>query len=232
MESTVREARSSLNNSRNIHALLLVSAAGVLLWSGVNPAGRFNWFMETLPAIIGGAVLLGTYRWFRFSTVTYTLAWIFAIILMIGGHYTYAEVPIGRWVGEIFGWQRNHFDRFGHFFQGVIPAVFARELLVRTTPLRPGKWLFFICVCIALAISACYELFEWRYAVTFGGEMANDFLGSQGDIWDAQQDMFMALCGALSSLLLLGRWQDWQIRATNSANKSPAQTNVQEPTRT
>ena len=194
------------------HVSLLLSAGACLIWSGIAPNGRFNWLMETLPAMVGGLLLLVTYRRFRFTTVVYVVAWIFALILMVGGHYTYAEVPIGNWVRDAFHLSRNHFDRMGHFFQGVIPAMFARELLVRTSPLRPGKWLFFLCICVAVAISAGYELFEWRYAVTFGGQQADDFLGSQGDKWDAQSDMLMALIGSVTSLLLLGWLQDRQMR--------------------
>ena len=191
-----------------IHLALLVSAAVVLVWSGIRPAGRFNWWMEVLPAILGGAALAATYRRFRFTTPTYAAIWIFAVILMAGGHYTYADVPIGNWARDAFGLSRNHFDRVGHFFQGVVPAMLLRELLRRTSPLKSGKWLFALPVCAALAISAAYELFEWRYAVTFGGSLAEDFLGSQGDVWDAQKDMAMALLGALFAALLLGRRQD------------------------
>lgn len=196
---------------RASHLLLLLSATVYLIWSGIAPSGRFNWLMETLPAMVGGLLLALTYRRFRFTTVTYTLIWFFALILMTGGHYTYAEVPIGNWARDTFGFSRNHFDRFGHFFQGVIPAMVTRELLLRTSPLRTGKWLFAICVCVALAISAAYELFEWQYAVLFGGQQAEDFLGSQGDIWDAQKDMLMALCGAVISQLFLGRLQSRQM---------------------
>ena len=198
--------------SRRIHLSLLVSAAAVLLWSGLWPSGQFNWLMETLPAIAGGTILLCTYRRMRLTTLTYSVVWILALILMIGGHYTYAQVPIGNWFRDTFHLSRNHFDRVGHVFQGVVPALLGRELLLRTSALRRGKWLFFLCVASALAISAGYELFEWRYAVTFGGKQADDFLGSQGDIWDAQEDMAMALIGALISLPALGWLQDRQIR--------------------
>jgi putative membrane protein len=193
------------------HAILLFLALAFLVWSGIAPKGRFNWLMETLPAMLGGIMLVAAYPRFRFTTISYILVWFFSLILMTGGHYTYAEVPLGNWARDAFGWSRNHFDRLGHFFQGVIPAMLTRELLLRTSPLRPGKWLFAICVSVALAISAAYELFEWQYAVCFGGKQADDFLGSQGDIWDAQQDMFMALCGALASQLALGRLQDRQL---------------------
>lgn len=198
-------------SSRTYHLALLLTATAYLIWSGINPNGRFNWFVETVPAMVGGIILVATYRKHPLTSVSYTLVWLFALILMTGGHYTYAEVPIGNWLRDSFHLSRNHFDRMGHFFQGVIPAMLARELILRTSPLKPGKWMFVFCVSIALAISASYELFEWQYAVTFGGEMADDFLGSQGDVWDAQKDMFMALCGAIASLLLLGKLQDKQL---------------------
>src|SRR5512133_4244793 len=164
---------------RQFHLALLLSGVAYLIWSGISPSGRFNWLMETAPAIIGGLIMVLTYRKHPLTTVSYLLAWVFSLILITGGHYTYAEVPIGNLLRDVLGLSRNHFDRFGHFFQGVIPAMLGREILLRTSPLRPGKWLFTICVSIALSISAFYELFEWRYAVTFGGEMADNFLGSQ-----------------------------------------------------
>jgi putative membrane protein len=183
-----------------------------LAWSGYQPKERVTWWMEVFPAIIGGAILAATYRRFQFTTLTYVAAWLFSLILIAGGHWTYAEVPLGDWARSAFGFSRNHFDRLGHLFQGIVPAMFARELLIRTSPLRPGKWLTVICICIALAISASYELFEWQYAVIAGGAQAESFLGSQGDPWDAQQDMFMALVGAITSMALLGRWQNRLMR--------------------
>lgn len=197
--------------SRRIRLILLASGLACLAWSGFRPNGRFNWFMETAPAMAGGAILAATCRRFPLTTVNYILIWIFSLILMTGGHYTYAEVPLGNWARDAFHLSRNHFDRLGHFFQGVIPAMLARELLIRTSPLRPGKWLSVICAGLSLAVSASYELFEWWYAVTYGGKQAADFLGSQGDVWDAQWDMFMALCGAAASLTLLARTQDRQL---------------------
>jgi putative membrane protein len=175
--------------------------------------------METVPAMVGGAILAATYRKFPLTTVSYALVWIFSLILMIGGRYTYAEVPIGNWARDAFGLSRNHFDRVGHFFQGVVPAMLCRELLIRTSPLKPGKWLFTVTMSVALAISAAYELFEWQYATIFGGKQADDFLGSQGDVWDAQRDMFMALCGAVLSQLFLSRLQDGQISRTPSGTE-------------
>ena len=200
-----------MTSQARLHLGLLLSGIAYLVWSGINPNGYFNWLMETAPAMIGGIVLIASYRRFPLTSINYALIWLFALILMTGGHYTYAEVPIGNWARDAFGLSRNHFDRVGHFFQGVIPAMVARELLLRTSPLKPGKWLFVICTCMALAISASYELFEWRYAVMFGGKQADDFLGSQGDVWDAQQDMFMALCGAIMSQVLLSRFHTRQL---------------------
>ena len=200
-----------MTSQARLHLGLLLSGIAYLVWSGINPNGYFNWLMETAPAMIGGVILVVTCRRFPLTSINYVLIWLFGLILMTGGHYTYAEVPIGNWARDAFGLSRNHFDRVGHFFQGVIPAMAGRELLLRTSPLKPGKWLFVICASVALAISACYELFEWRYAVMFGGKQADDFLGSQGDIWDAQQDMFMALCGAIVSQVLLSRLHTRQL---------------------
>lgn len=193
------------------HLALLFTGLFALILSGIHPTDRINWISETFPAIIGGLIFIFTYRRFPFTSIAYTLCWFFALILITGGHYTYADVPIGNWFRDTFHLSRNHFDRFGHFFQGVIPAMLAREMILRTTPLKSGKWLFVFCTSIALAISASYELFEWQYAVHFGGQQAEDFLGSQGDVWDAQKDMFMALCGAIVSQIFLSRWQDRQI---------------------
>ncbi len=200
-------------SSESVHFGLLWSALAYFVWSGAFPTDRFNWLMETFPAIIGGTILIVTYRRHPLTTVSCALGWFFSLILMTGGHYTYADVPIGNWARDAFHLSRNHFDRLGHFFQGVIPAMVVRELLQKTSPLRQSKWLFTLCTCVALAISAAYELFEWRYAVTFGGQRAADFLGSQGDPWDAQEDMFMALLGAVVSQILLSRLQDRQMAA-------------------
>jgi putative membrane protein len=197
---------------RILPLVLLLTGLGALAWSGIVTSDRANWVAETLPAMIGTAVMVGTYRKFALTNVSYVLVWFFCLILVLGGCYTYAEVPVGNWAKEAFGLSRNHFDRVGHFFQGVIPAMLARELLIRMSPLKPGKWLFFICMCVAMFVSAMYELIEWRYAVLFGGEQAETFLGSQGDVWDAQQDMFMALCGGVLSQLALGWVQDGELK--------------------
>lgn len=202
-----------------LHWCVLAVAFAVFVWSGLRPTDRFNWFAETFPAMVGGVVLLATYRRFRLTSVCYILIAVFAVILMIGGHYTYANVPIGNFVRDALGLERNHFDRVGHFMQGVVPAMVGREMLLRTSPLRRGKWLFFLAVCVGMSISAWYELFEWQYAEAFGGERAEDFLGSQGDVWDAQKDMFMALLGTIVSQLSLGGLQDRQLAAAGSRDQ-------------
>ena len=189
---------------------LLLVVIAVLIWSGINPRDRFTWFLEVLPVIVGVGLLIATYCRFPFTPIIYYLVAVHAVILMVGGHYTYAEVPLGFWMRDLFHFTRNHYDRIGHFVQGFVPALIAREMLLRTSPLRRGKWLTGIVISICLAISALYELTEWWVAEATG-EAAQAFLGTQGDPWDTQWDMFMALIGAISSLLLLSRWHDRQI---------------------
>ncbi|MHC4845693.1 MAG: DUF2238 domain-containing protein [Planctomycetota bacterium] len=189
--------------------VLLVTAA--LVWSGIGPHDRQIWVMETLPVMLfGGAMLL---LWWRFpwTALACVLTTIFALILCLGGHYTYEHVPLGNWMREVFGFERNHYDRLGHFFQGVTPAILARELIVRCTPLQRGKALFWIVASIALAISASYELIEWWAAIITDPEAGIAFLGSQGDEWDAQWDMALALGGALVVQLLFARLHDRQL---------------------
>lgn len=203
------KAISSQNMSQKIwHLFLLISAVGVFVWSAVRPYDYPTWVAEVSPAVIGGILFVTFYRRFRFSSVSYLLSWFFALILIVGGHYTYSRVPIGYWFQNTFEMSRNHYDRLGHFFQGVVPAMLGRELLLRTSPLRRGKWLFCICTCIALGISAMYELIEWGAAVTSGAE---DFLATQGDIWDAQSDMFLALLGGIIAQIIFSRLQYRQI---------------------
>jgi putative membrane protein len=186
----------------------LVSGLFVALaWSAINPHDRFTWFLEVLPVFIGAIVLAATYRRFPLTSLAYALLAIHAVILLVGGHYTYAEVPLFNWIRDAFGLARNDYDRLGHFVQGFVPAIIAREVLLRRSPLKPGKWLFFIVVCICLAISASYELFEWSVA-ELTGTAADSFLGTQGDPWDTQKDMAMALIGAPTALLLLSGLHD------------------------
>ncbi len=190
-----------------VHLFLLLSGLGVLIWSGINPHDRMTWYAEVAPAVIGAVIFICVYKRFRFTTLAYVLAWWFSLILIVGGHYTYARVPMGNWVKDAFELSRNHYDRMGHFFQGFVPAILAREILLRTSPLRPGKWLIFIVVSICLSISALYEFIEWGTAV-FYGDGSDAFLGTQGDPWDAHWDMFLCTLGAAVALLLLSRWHD------------------------
>ncbi len=189
---------------------LLAAGALALVVSGVAPHDRLTWTLEVAPILIAGAVLVATARRFPLTPLAYRLIFVHALILMLGGHYTYAEVPLGDWVADTLGLSRNPYDRLGHFAQGFVPAIVVREILVRRSPLRPGKWLVFLVLCVGLAISAAYELFEWWTAV-IGGESAEAFLGTQGDQWDTQWDMFMALVGAATAQALLGRVHDRQI---------------------
>jgi putative membrane protein len=187
----------------------------LLLWSGLRPHDYFTWLLETAPIFIGVPVLLATRRRFPLTPLAYRLIFVHATILMLGGHYTYAEVPLGYWVKDALNLARNHYDRLGHFAQGFVPAMLAREILLRKTPLRSGRWLFFLVTCVCLAISACYELVEWWTAVATG-EAATAFLGTQGDPWDTQWDMFIALVGAVTAQLLLARVHDRQLAAVES----------------
>jgi putative membrane protein len=187
----------------------------LLAWSGLRPHDYFTWLLETAPIFIGVPILLATRRRFPLTPLAYRLIFVHATILMLGGHYTYAEVPLGNWVKDALGLARNHYDRLGHFAQGFVPAILAREILLRKTPLRSGRWLFFLVTCVCLAISACYELIEWWTAVATG-EAATAFLGTQGDPWDTQWDMFIALIGAVTAQLLLARGHDRQLAALTS----------------
>jgi putative membrane protein len=195
---------------------LLVSGSALLVWSGINPADRTTWILEVAPVFIAVPLLGVTAPRFPFTPLAYRLIFVHALILMLGGHYTYAEVPLGFWIQRLFGFTRNHYDRFGHFAQGFVPAVIAREILLRRSPLRPGKWLFFIVLSVCLAISACYEFIEW-WSALIGGDSADAFLGTQGDPFDTQADMFMALIGAIAAQVLLARVQDRQIANLESS---------------
>ena len=194
---------------------LLVIVAAALALSGIHPYDRTTWWLEIFPILIAAPILVLTARRFPLTTLTYTLLAIHAIILMAGGHYTYARVPIGDWVQQLLGLARNDYDRLGHFAQGFIPAILIREILLRTSPLRPGRWLFVIVTAMCLAFSACYEFFEWGAAVA-GGTAADAFLGTQGDVWDTQWDMFCALIGAIVAQLTLSRVHDRGLARVNS----------------
>jgi putative membrane protein len=180
---------------------------------------RVTWVLEIFPIVIAAPILVLTARRFPLTPLVYRLIFIHAIILMVGGHYTYANVPLGNWVRDWLGLARNHYDRLGHFAQGFVPAIIAREILLRKLPLRPGGWVFFIVACVCLAISACYEFIEW-WSALLGGDSADAFLGTQGDVWDTQSDMLMALIGAIVAQLFLARVHDRQIAALASPPSS------------
>ena len=190
--------------------VLLVLGLSALLLSAIHCYDPMTWLLEVAPILLGVPVLVATARRFPLTPLLYRLIFLHAVILMVGGHYTYARVPLGFWVQDLLHLSRNHYDRLGHFAQGFVPALICRELLLRCTPLRPGRWLFFLTASVALAISAGYEFVEWWTAVA-GGEAATDFLGTQGDVWDTQWDMFLALVGACCAQLLLARRQDRQL---------------------
>jgi putative membrane protein len=201
------------SNARD-HLIALGVVAVVFVWSLIAPHDYFTWILEVAPVIIGAIALAALYSRFRFTRQVLALIAIHSMILMVGGHYTYAQVPLFDWIRDVTGGTRNSYDGVGHFAQGFVPAMIAREVLLRKTPLKRGAGLFFIVVCICLAISAMYELVEWGTAVT-SGAAAEDFLGTQGDPWDTQKDMALALVGAIVGQVLLSRWQDRQLEMMN-----------------
>jgi len=196
---------------RRTEATVLVLAGAVaLVVSGIHPADPSTWLMEVAPIFIAVPILFITRNRFPLTPLVYRLIFVHALILMLGGHYTYARVPLGFWMQDLFGFARNHYDRIGHFAQGFVPAIVAREILLRTSPLGRGKWLFVIVTSICLAVSACYEFVEW-WAAILGGSAADAFLGTQGDVWDTQWDMFMAFIGAVTAQIVLARIHDRQL---------------------
>jgi putative membrane protein len=199
-----------LTDSRRVLAAVTVIWVAALIASGIAPRDRLTWWMEVAPVLIALPLLLATCRAFPFTTLAYALICIHGLILILGGAYTYAHVPAGLWVQEWLGFARNPYDRLGHFAQGFIPAIVAREILVRRFALAAGKFLFFVTLCVCLAISAFYELIEWWAALALG-QGADEFLGTQGDQWDTQWDMFLALAGAAASLSPFSRWHDRQV---------------------
>ena len=202
-----------LSDNRNEPRLLVPAVGAGLVLSGIDPvADRLTWTLETLPVMIGILLLVLTWRSFPLTPLLYRLLAIHAVILMIGGYYTYAEVPLFNWLRDSLELSRNHYDRVGHFVQGFVPAILAREVLIRRSPLTEGGWLFLVVTSICLAFSAFYELIEWWTAL-LNEEAAASFLGNQGDHWDTQWDMFLALTGAILSQLLLSRRHDRQLAA-------------------
>jgi putative membrane protein len=203
--------------------VLLIVGLAIFVALGIRPsADRLTWVLENFPIAIAVPILIATYRRFPLTPLAYRLIFLHALVLMVGGHYSYANVPLGNWVRDAFGLARNPYDRLGHFAQGFVPALIAREVLLRTTPLRRGGMLAFLVVSVALAISAAYELVEWCAALATG-EAATAFLGTQGDPWDTQWDMFLALVAATVSLVLLARLHDRQLaRLSERGGRPPA----------
>jgi putative membrane protein len=202
--------------SERLPASLLAAVLAALALSGIAPRDRLTWAMEVAPAVLAIAALVATRRRFPFTPLVYVLVAIHAAVLCLGGHYTYAEVPLGSWAQELLGLERNPYDRLGHFFQGFVPALVVREVLLRASPLRRGGWLLVLGTGLVLAFSALWELLEWLAAIVLG-QGADAFLGMQGDPWDTQWDMLLCLVGALASQLLLSRVHDRQLAALAAA---------------
>jgi len=192
---------------RIVPPVLLAIVVVALVVSGIHPYDRLTWFLETVWVIVGIPLVLLTWRRFPLTTLLCVLLTIHALVLITGGHYSYARTPLGYWMQDLFGLSRNPYDRVGHFVQGFVPAILVREILVRRSPLRGSRWLGPLVVCVCLAFSAFFELIEW-WSSLLAGAAADDFLATQGDKWDTQWDMFLALVGAVVSLLLLSRAHD------------------------
>lgn len=190
--------------------LILGAVLAALVASGIGPYERLTWFLETVPVMIGLAAIVWTHRRFPLTPLLVRLLALHAFVLVLGGHYTYAQVPVGFWVQDLLDLSRNHYDRLGHLMQGFVPAILVRELLLRTSPLGRSRWLPVLAVSACLAFSAFYEMIEWWGALIMG-EGADSFLGTQGDPWDTQWDMFLALCGAIAAVLILSRLHDRQL---------------------
>ncbi len=214
-QSLRRVARNNslLREAARLEALILLIVGTLLLViSGIAPHDRLTWWLETFPIFVIVPLLIATAHEFPLTPLAYRLIFLHSLVLMVGGHYTYAQVPLGFWMQEWFDFSRNNYDRIGHFMQGFVPAIAAREILLRRSPLFPGRWLFTLVTATCLAISASYELIEWAAAVTLG-QAADAFLGTQGDPWDTQWDMLWALIGALTSQLLFSRIHNQQINS-------------------
>ncbi len=214
-----------MNHSTRVNMLIglwVVIFMTVLIWSGIDPKDQFTWFLEVFPAIAGGAILGFTYRRFPLTPLVYWLILAHCIILMIGGHYTYAEVPLFETIKPYFGFERNNYDKVGHVFQGFVPAMIARELLIRHEVVNRLAWRNFIIICICLALSAFYEFIEWWVALA-SGEDAESFLGTQGYAWDTQSDMWWAFLGAITAIALLARVHDRQIARLEDAMRATTQ---------
>ena len=217
MHTSLHSSLSSALHATTVRLWLLTFFA-VLAWSAIAPYDRLTWWLEVAPALLALVLMAATWRRFPLTRLLYVLILIHSVILMVGGHYTYARVPAFDWLRDTFELSRNHYDRVGHLAQGFIPAIAARELLLRLTPLSRGGWLFFLVLCVCLAISAVYELIEWGAAIALGGN-AEEFLALQGDVWDTQKDMALAGIGAVLAQLGLARWHDQQLQPLSARER-------------
>lgn len=199
-----------VKNHTNTLMMPLMTVLAVGIWSAIHPYDVLTWVLEAAPVLLIFVVMVASYRRFQFTALSYWLLALGAILVLIGAHYTYARMPVFAWLQEVLVLERNHYDRFGHFFQGVVPAIIFRELLLRTSPLKPSVWLFIIVTALCMAKSVLYEFAEW-WTVIILDEDAHDFLAMQGDEWDAQKDIFWATIGALLALLTLAPWHDRQL---------------------
>ena len=207
--------QAAASERRGLLAALAAIVVIALVLSGIAPKDRLTWWMEVLPAMIALAVLFATRRSYPLTTLLYVLITLHCLVLIYGGAYTYAHVPLGFWLQDLLGTVRNPYDKIGHFMQGFVPAMIAREIFVRGGYVRGRRMTAFLCVCAAMTVSAVYELIEWWAALAVG-EGADEFLGTQGDEWDTQSDMFMALIGSCTALVLLSRLHDRQIASLSS----------------
>jgi len=200
---------------------LLLAAVLMTAWSAIKPADYATWFFEIVPGAVGVLILVAVSPRFPFSSLFYTVVAIHFVVLATGAKYTYTEVPLFNWLQEVLHLSRNHFDRIGHFFQGITPALLAREILIRHSGMRRGFVLSLVAICVALAFSAFYEVVEWWWVLAFYPTEGPQWLGMQGDPWDAQWDMFMALCGAVTALAILSRIHDRSIAACTTKKTRP-----------
>jgi putative membrane protein len=204
-----------LDKKTKLHIFLLVVVIAVLIWSVIKPAVFWTWVAEVSPAVVALIIIIFTYKKFRLTSLAYWIIAILSILTFIGGHYTYAEVPLFNWIKDEFHLHRNHYDRFGHFLKG-LSAIVVREILIRNTPLTKGAWLFAISTSIVLAIAALYEIVEWLSTkLPYAKKTTEDFLGMQGDKWDAQWDMSFALIGSILALLIFSKLHNQQLRKVN-----------------
>lgn len=206
----------NMSSSKIYHLALLIIVLVFWAWSGIRPHDtRLTWVLETFPFMIALPVMLFTYKRFTLTSLTYTLIAIHAMVLMLGGHYSYAKVPLGFWMEDWFGWTRNNYDKIGHFLQGFGPAIYVREIIARTSPLKHGRWLAVVSLAIPLAFSAIYEIIEWLASLSDPTD-TEAFLGTQGYIWDTQTDMFWCLIGSIVALILLTKLHDRLLSRTET----------------